>query len=323
VTRDVLILRALGLGDFFTGVPALGLIRRALPGARLWLAGPAHLGELARDAGLVDRLIDYCGLVELPPLPACPPQTDIAIDLHGNGPASRSVLGACRPKRLIAYTVEPGPDSTLVWDPAEHEVARWCRLVAAAFGIDAQAAGGVAGSLPCPGRPPRLPPQAIVVHPGASAPSRRWPAERFTAVARALTRYGRPVVVTGSHAERELVTRVAEASGTSPLADLALPELLGLIAHAALVVCGDTGIAHVASTYRTRSVVLFGPVPPSQWGPPLSPLHRPLYARRRDDPAGDPHGAAVDPALLRLTTAEVLRACDDLLAARSHRDEAA
>jgi ADP-heptose:LPS heptosyltransferase len=327
VTRSALVLRALGLGDFFTGVPALRLIRSALPDAQLWLAGPAHLGELARDAGLVDQLIDYSGLIDLGPLPTSPlgggHPLDIAIDLHGNGPASRDVLRACNPERLIAYAIGPEPDTTLVWDPEEHEVARWCRLISAAFGVDGAAGGEVAGSLPRPERPADLPAKAIVVHPGASARSRQWPADRFVAVAQQLHGYGHRVVVTGSGSERELVDQVARAAGATPLVDLDLRALLGLIGHAALLVCGDTGVAHVASTYRTPSVVLFGPVSPARWGPPPSPLHRPLYARRPEDPPGNPHGTAVDPALLHLGVDAVLRACQDLLATPTRRDAAA
>ena len=54
---------------------------------------------------------------------------------------------------------------------------------------------------------------AVVIHPGASAPSRRWPAARFAEVARALAEQGERVVVTGSAGERPLAAAVAEAAG--------------------------------------------------------------------------------------------------------------
>ena len=45
------------------------------------------------------------------------------------------------------------------------------------------------------------------------------------------------------------------------------------------VVCGDTRKAHVALALRTPSVVLFGPVPPAEWGPrPDRPARHPLLA---------------------------------------------
>jgi ADP-heptose:LPS heptosyltransferase len=311
----VLVLRALGLGDFLTGVPALRLIRRARPQARIVLAAPAHFGELARSAGLVDAVLDYDGLRELGPLPCGPRRPDVAIDLHGNGPASRDVLRVLEPKQLIAYTITPEPGSTALWDPAEHEVARWLRLAALGLGVDPALGGGVAGSLPRPPLPPHLPAGAIVVHPGASAGSRRWPPGRFAAVARSLVRRGRPVVVTGSGAEGALAHAVAEAGEATALTTLSLDELLALVAAAHLVVSGDTGVAHAASTYAVPSVVMFGPVSPALWGPPPSPLHRALHHRLPSDRPGDPHGADVDPALLRITPDEVLDAAAAVRAA--------
>jgi ADP-heptose:LPS heptosyltransferase len=73
------------------------------------------------------------------------------------------------------------------------------------------------------------------------------------------------------------------------------------------VVVGDTGIAHLATALATPSVVLFGPVPPSQWGPPASPRHRVLW-HPGDGRPGDPHAVRPEPRLLRITTNEVLHA---------------
>lgn len=313
-----LILRALGLGDFLTGIPALRLIRIALPSHRLVLAGPARFGELARDAGLVDELIEAD---DLGPLRPCPPAVDVAIDLHGNGPASREVLLACHPRRLVAFTTDQRAYRGPLWDPAEHEVRRWCRLIAASFGVDPAATGGVTKSLPVPQLPVRLPGGAVVVHPGASARSRQWPPERFAAISGELRRRGFRVVVTGSGSEQELARWVAAQSRTTQLVDLTLTELLALVGHARLAVCGDTGIAHVASAYGTPSVVLFGPVAPTQWGPPPEPVHRSLYAPGTAIGTGDPHGTSVDPALLLLDVDTVLDACGQVLAAAAHRTD--
>jgi ADP-heptose:LPS heptosyltransferase len=302
----VLVLRALGLGDFLTGIPALRLLRLALPKVAISLAAPAYFGVIALDAGIVDEVVDYDGLLDLPPLLAGVRPPHIAIDLHGNGPASRSVLAALAPDRLIAYTTEPSPQGTSVWNPHEHEVLRWCRLVAEAFGVPADAAGGVPGSLPLPQLPAHLPAGAIVVHPGASAPSRQWPADRFAAVATSLSRYGRQVIVTGSSGERAIVQRVSDASGARAVTGLSLEELFAMVGRAALVVSGDTGIAHVAATFGAPSVVLFGPVSPRLWGPPPLPIHRAISLRTNDDPAGDPHADRPDPALLRIPVSLVL-----------------
>ena len=39
-----------------------------------------------------------------------------------------------------------------------------------------------------------------------------------------------------------------------------------------------TGLAHLATAYARPSVVLFGPVPPAEWGPPQHPRHQVLWA---------------------------------------------
>jgi len=88
-----------------------------------------------------------------------------------------------------------------------------------------------------------------------------------------------------------------------------LGHLAALVADARLVVAGDTGVAHLASAYATPSVLLFGPTPPSRWGPPPGP-HTVLW---HGTGVGDPHAAEPDPALLRIGVDEVLTAAYDVL----------
>jgi ADP-heptose:LPS heptosyltransferase len=68
----------------------------------------------------------------------------------------------------------------------------------------------------------------------------------------------------------------------------------------------------VASNYRVPSVVLFGPVSPYVWGPPPHPRHQVLWY---GDGRGDPHGTSPDPALLKISIADVLAAAERALAA--------
>jgi ADP-heptose:LPS heptosyltransferase len=153
----------------------------------------------------------------------------------------------------------------------------------------------------------------IVIHPGASSAARRWPAERFGAVARALHQQGHDVLVTGSGAERVLAERVARLGGLRPAAVLAgeldLLELIALVSDARLLVCGDTGVGHIATATGTSSVVLFGPTPPSSWGPPPGGRHIALWAGNR----GDPHADRPDRGLMLITVARVLDAATTLL----------
>jgi ADP-heptose:LPS heptosyltransferase len=281
---DVLVLRALGLGDLLTGVPALRALRRARPEHRLVLAAPAGLAPLAALTGAVDAVLDQPGLDR--PLRTVRPA--LAVNLHGRGPRSTALLRTTGPAELWSFG--DGPQ----WTAGEHEVERWCRLLSH-YGVPADPADLAldrpAGTSPAPG--------AVVVHPGAASGSRRWPADRFAAVAAALTADGHRVVVTGGPSERDLVA----ATGAEPMTT-DLPELAALVAGAALVICGDTGVAHLATAYGTPSVLLFGPTPPAEWGPRSGP-HTVLW---RGDGRGDPHGADPDPALLALTVSDVLTA---------------
>ena len=104
-------------------------------------------------------------------------------------------------------------------------------------------------------------------------------------------------------------------AGLPPEAVLAgrtgLLALAAQVAAARLVVCGDTGTAHLASAFGTPSVVLFGPTPPSWWGPPPDGPHRALW---QGTGVGDPWADRVDPALDAVTVDEVMAAAREVLA---------
>ena len=301
-------LRALGLGDLLTGIPALRGLRKAFPRHRIVLAAPAALAPIALLSGAVDDVADTRPLEPLHPSLHSP---QVAVNLHGRGPESHRVLRATRPGRLIAFANRDVRDTAgmPVWRPDEHEVVRWCRLLSES-GIPANPRDL---ELDAPRAP--LPPHgegATVLHPGAASPARRWPAERYAAVARAERRRGRTVIVTGSEAEIGLARSVSAAAGLEHEAVLAgQTDVLGLaalVASAARVVCGDTGVAHLATAFGTPSVVLFGPTSPGLWGPPERRRHRVLWAGSQ----GDPHGDAPDPGLLRIQVDDVLTALDEL-----------
>ncbi|MBX4180215.1 hypothetical protein K3A88_38825, partial [Streptomyces geysiriensis] len=138
-------------------VAATGAVDRLLPAAEPGRAVP--------------RALDWTG-----------PPPDVAVDLHGNGPPSHRLLAGLRPGKLMAFAHPGTPEiEGPPWYAEEHERDRWCRLLAA-YGIDADPADLW---LPRPTAPSPAP-GAVVLHPGAGAPSRCWPVERYAAVAEAL-----------------------------------------------------------------------------------------------------------------------------------------
>jgi ADP-heptose:LPS heptosyltransferase len=315
----LLVLRALGLGDFLTAVPALRALAEAFPRHRRVLAMPAALAPLARFSAVVHDVIDAAPLAPLPPHAL---SADVAVNLHGRGPESHRVLLQTQPARLIAFHHPEIVETAHAprWRADEHEVHRWCRLLAE-HGI---AADPARLDLAAPGSAPLAAPRAAcgatLLHPGAASAARRWPAERWAAVARAEVAAGRRVMITAGHDEIALAHSVARAASLDADAVHAgsdIRRLAGLVHAAARVICGDTGVAHLATALRTPSVVLFGPSSPAHWGPPADrPWHRALWKGH----LGDPHGDTLDPGLAAIPVDDVLDALDAIAAVPARAD---
>jgi ADP-heptose:LPS heptosyltransferase len=322
----VLSLRALGLGDFLTALPALRGVADHFPDHRHVVAMPAALEPLARVAGVADEVLAVEGRRAVVPFGdvwatrRADLALDVAVNLHGRGPESHRALLALHPRRIIAFahpdvpmTSAGGPE----WHEDEHEVARWCRLlVESGIAADPQRldlrpppieelAADVAG----------LARGATIVHPGAASGARRWPAERWAEVARHEHEAGRSVVVTGNPGEADLARTVASVAGLPEASVLAgrtdALQLAAVVAAARSLVSADTGVAHLATAVGTPSVVLFGPTPPARWGPPRGrTIHRALWAGC----VGDPHAARPHPGLLAIGVDDVLTALAEVRA---------
>jgi ADP-heptose:LPS heptosyltransferase len=303
---EILVLRALKLGDLLVAVPAIHGLRRAYPDHNLVLAVPGWLAPIVKLIGGVDRLLPTPGLDHS--LPIAPHRIDVAVNMHGNGPESRDIIRELAARQTIAHRSadadcedSDGPE----WQDGVLERVRWARLVEA-HGVPADPDDVALLAAP----PPPVIRRATVVHVGAFYGSRRWPVERFAEVARALRSDGAEVVFTGSSVERDRASEVARLAGFPEERVLAgrleLDEFAAVVSAAALVISADTGAAHLASAYRIPSVVLFGPAPPEEWGPPANGPHITLTdARLR---RGDSFVADPDPALLAVSVQDVLAA---------------
>ena len=140
------------------------------------------------------------------------------------GDAGRPRLGDMRETtkpdpRLLAYAdPDHAPDGP-AWEDDEHERVRWCRLLTH-HGIAADPGDLLLA--------PPLPPvgdvdvarfgAATLIHPGAASAARRWPVDRWAAVARHERGRGRDVVVTGGPDEGGLADAVARFAGVGPWA---------------------------------------------------------------------------------------------------------
>jgi ADP-heptose:LPS heptosyltransferase len=118
-----------------------------------------------------------------------------------------------------------------------------------------------------------------VLHPGGTAPSRRYPPERFADAARCLTvDHGQTVVFTGTDDEQGIVEEIRQRMGVPSVSlagDLDLGEMIALIAEAPLLVSNNTGPVHVAAAVGTPVVDLYALTNPQHtpWNVP----HRVLF----------------------------------------------
>lgn len=309
--RRVLAVRLDTLGDVLMTTPALRAVKEGHPRRHLtlltssagasagrlvpevdevwsfdaaWLkAGPAH-ADAARERDLVDRLragrFDAAIVFTVysqSPLPA-------ALLTYLAGIPRR--LAHCRenPYRLLTEWIpETEPERGV-----RHEVTRQLDLVAA---VGLRPSHDRLSLRPCPedhlaaaaelarlGLARRW----AVVHPGATASSRRYPAAGFATVARALVRdHGLDLVFTGSADEAALVEQIRGAADVlthSLVGRLSLGALAAVIARAGLLISNNTGPAHVAAAVGTPVVDLYALTNPQHtpWAVPARVLSHPV-----------------------------------------------
>lgn len=314
--RRILAVRLDGLGDLVMTGPALRALKEQNPDRHLtlltspagaeaatllpgldevlsypapWMKPDRRLGNSRTDLEMVERLRNggfeaavIFTVYSQNPLPA-------ALLLHLAGVPL--TLGYCRenPYHLLSDWVrESEPEQGV-----RHEVRRHLDLVATVGAKPTQENLLVESSPASRTRVDQLLRDTgltgdegwIVVHTGATAPSRRYPAEQFaTAIGILWREHGLVPVLTGSTDETGLVARVAELAG-SPVVDLAgrleLHELAALLARAPLLLTNNTGPAHLAAALGTPVVDLYALTNPQHtpWQVPSRVLYHDVPCR--------------------------------------------
>lgn len=124
---------------------------------------------------------------------------------------------------------------------------------------------------------------AVAFAPGShAAPSKRWPVERYAALARELSAQGMAVWVLGGPAETPLAQQiVAHAAGAgAAVRDLTGTDLrtaVRALAVADAAVSNDSGLLHVAAAVGCPSIGVFGATSPALWAP-LNPIEAAVQA---------------------------------------------
>jgi ADP-heptose:LPS heptosyltransferase len=336
----IAVVRALHLGDMLCAVPALRSLRDGFPAAEITLIGLPWAREL------VPRLSRYIdAFEEFPGFPGIPERGfnassviaflqrmqakrfDLAIQLHGSG------------SHINEFTMLLGAQRTAVFrdgdDACGDESVRW-----PTYGTEASRLPALPIAIGCPDRgldldisiddsdreavramiaAPVDAPDFICIHPGARFASRRWPPERFAAVADSLAEDGFAILVTGTRSEAPITHALCSAM-RSPAIDLTgkltLGMLAALVSECAMAICNDTGISHVAAATGTPSVVVASGSDVARWKPEDESLHRVLWHDVPCRPCMHATCPTAHECATGIGVSDVLRVATELLSSR-------
>ncbi|CAA9892859.1 Glycosyl transferase [Candidatus Methylobacter favarea] len=296
--------RVNGLGDFIFVLPALQALRDTYPEAEIvFLGKPWHQDFVPGRVNTIDRVISTPPCVGVGEEPGTPvdeaaldaffarmqlERFDIAVQLHGGGRYSNSFVCRLGARLTVGLQAQDAPplDRTLPYIYYQNEILRYLETVALiGAGTDqiiprvsiidsdrAEAAAVTAGNSKQP---------YIIMHPGAGDARRRWPTERFGAVANYLFEAGFALYITGIEAETGLVNefvRLTNNRAVSLAGKLSLGGLAALGAEAALVIANDTGPLHLATAAGAKTVGIYWCGNLINASPITRAKHRPLLS---------------------------------------------
>ena len=151
-----------------------------------------------------------------------------------------------------------------------------------------------------------------ILNPGAGWGAKRWPAERYGEVARALAGKGICPLVNYGPGEEELFRAVLAASGGAARPTKgSITELIALTRRAQLFIGGDTGPLHLAAALRVPVAGIYGPTDPARNGPYGT---RSIVLRSTESITSHARRAAADEGMLGIGSEAVVRAARELVA---------
>lgn len=287
--RNILLFHLGALGDFVVTWPLALALARIYPQSRLFYVTHGQKGALAEKVLRVESAdvetggwhalySDGAGLSETATRLLAGAHTVVSFVADPDGrwlgnvraiapEANVVTLSSAPPDAFPGHVTDYHLEQLKPWPAAEEALRQILRSVASR-GV------GVPRS-PAPDAP-------VVIHPGAGAPRKCWPADHFLDLARRLRgQEGRPVRVLLGEAERErwgaeVAARFAEVAQVRQPATLL--DLLGELSPAAVFVGNDSGPGHLAGALGVPTVCLFGPASnPTRWRP-LGPHVTPVLA---------------------------------------------
>jgi heptosyltransferase-1 len=297
----LLLVRLSALGDALHSLPALELLRAALPDAELTWAAEPLAAELLEGHPALDRVV----LLDRPRPGARRPfealrrgaagvralravGADAVIDVQGLLRSALVARAAGAPRVLGPRWAREGArflygDKLDVPRPGEaHAVVRAAAIVRAALsalGLPAPPAGLPAARL-APSLLSAPERRSVVLVVGAGKPANRLPAPLLAGVAdRLAVALDLPVDLVGGGGDRRRAAEVSAACKVARPVDRCATTLAATaraLAGAAVVVGGDTGPVHLARALGRPVVALFHAADPTRTGPGGLPGAAPL-----------------------------------------------
>ena len=352
--QRILLIQLSAIGDTILAIPTIRAIRNRYPNAHLAMVASSINLQYLEDCPYIDQYIP-CRLEDVMKSPRNliafimglrRQKFDWAIDFEHWPKLSALIAYGSGASRRIGFRSAAQHRHFLFSDvvehmPGQHEVVNFLKI---------------AGLLGCPMRLPDLEVwlkradqewvteffdetgidssrPVVAIHPEAGRrdePRRRFPQERYVAVANALIeQYKAQIILTGAPSEIELSQQIASQTGAScaiAAGKTHINQLAALFANVDFVICGNCGPMHLAAAAGTPVIALHGPTNPLQWGP-WGAGHTILHVAVPCSPClnlGFEYGCSAfsdgtSPCMHTIQIGEVLQACQKYLISRQRK----
>lgn len=346
----LLVVRLGAMGDILHALPAVTALRQTHPSWQIdWLVEPAWTSllssrtngasiETGPDQPVVNRILPACTkawgkrpfstatLRELREIRRnlLASNYDAVIDFQGavrsaflgRATAARRRIGESAPREWLARWLY----TDRVVTRGAHVIEQDVELAASLAGdplqpiqpwlpFDAAAEEWCSAMLGADHRP------IAVLNPGAGWGAKRWPTDRYAAVAQELATRGFRILVNAGPREEELAQDIqSQSAGAAEPVRCSLAELTALTRRAAVVIAGDTGPLHLACALGRPVVGIYGPTDPARNGP-----YGTRFRVLRHPESVRDHTRHHDPewGLLTITPQDVLEAVEQVLSAEA------
>jgi ADP-heptose:LPS heptosyltransferase len=306
--KKIVVFRALQLGDLLCAIPAIRALRQGFPDAEITLVC------LPWAQFLVGRFPSYFNsFISFPGYPGLPEQAfnaraftsfitaiqehhfDLALQLQGNGTIANPLVELFDAKHTAGFykqgQYQPNQDYFIEYPDNLPEIERHLQLMQH-LGLSAN---DTQMEFPLIEKDYEdleaadlkvEPHEYVCIHPGSRGEERRWNTEYFAALADYCIQQGFKVVITGTKDEATIVQSVIAQMKNEPI-NAAGKTSLGavgvLIRNAFALISNCTGVSHIASALKTRSIVISLDGEPYRWSPLNKELHTSIDWTRTQD----------------------------------------